>query len=227
MRISAIITAAGSGSRFKKNGKNPLPKQFIKLNGKPVILYSLLAFQKCRHIDEIIISAPEKYFDMLHSIAVKNGITKLTCITEGGKTRFESVRNAFFQADNSGKRLVMIHDAARPNIDIELIDGLITGLKRYDGITPGIKISETVKRTSNSVVTETIDRNNLFTIQTPQLFKYEALYSAYLKCGKRTDFTDEASLMEYAGYKIRLAEGKKDNIKITTPEDLKILRSVM
>ena len=96
MKTFAIITAAGSGSRFS-SGKNETPKQFIKLNGKPVILYSLEVFQKSRLIDEIFISANYKYFDLLHSMAVKNKITKLTTLVEGGKTRFNSVKNAFLR----------------------------------------------------------------------------------------------------------------------------------
>jgi len=226
-KVSAIITAAGSGKRFSKNRKKTLPKQFIKLNRKPVILYSLLVFQKNTNIDEIIVSADEKYFDLIHDIAYENRIRKLTCITEGGKTRFESVRNAFMQLDYADDRLVMIHDAVRPNIDNKLTECLISGIKKYDGIIPGMKIPETIKRANNGIVLETIDRVNLYTVQTPQLFTYKSLMSAYLKCGIKNDFTDESALVEYAGFKVKITEGKKDNIKLTTADDLKVLKLLM
>ena len=226
-KVSAIITAAGSGRRFNKEKKTAIPKQFVLLKGKPVILYSLVVFQKCKQVDEIIVSADKKYFNLLHNIAVKNGITKLTCIVEGGETRFESVRNAFMQAVNTKGRLVMVHDAARPNIDLPLIERLISERRNYDGIVPGIKIPETVKRAQKGIVTETLNREDLYTVQTPQLFKYDALLSAYLKSSNKNDYTDEASLAEYAGYKIRITEGKKGNIKITTAEDIKLLKLLM
>src|SRR6185295_15077254 len=97
MQVKAILTAAGSGERFKKLSKTGLPKQFVKLKGKPVFLYSLLALQKCKSINEIIITSAKEHFDYIHYVAAKNKITKLTHLAEGGSTRFESVRNGFKQ----------------------------------------------------------------------------------------------------------------------------------
>lgn len=223
-KISAIITAAGSGKRFSKKRKINLPKQFVKIKRKPVILYSLQLFQKNKNIEEIIISVNEQYFDLIHDIAVTYRISKLSCIVEGGKTRFESVRNAVMQIEKTSNRLVMVHDAARPNIDNSLIERLYGGIKNYDGIIPGIKIAETVKRCKNDIVIETVDRGNLVAVQTPQLFRYKSLISAYLICGNRVDFTDESALIEYAGFKVKLSEGKKDNIKLTDLDDLTRLK---
>jgi 2-C-methyl-D-erythritol 4-phosphate cytidylyltransferase len=97
-------------------------------------------------------------------------------------------------------------------------------IKKFDGVVPGIKIPETVKRAKNYIVTETIDRENLFTIQTPQVFRYKALKVSYEKYGSENDFTDEAALIERAGYRVKVAEGMRENIKITTPEDMRNLK---
>lgn len=226
-KITAIITAAGSGKRFGRKGGTALPKQFVMLKGKPVILHSMMVFQRSRYIDEIIISADKKYFDMLHDISVKNKVSKLTYIVEGGKTRYESVRNAFMQAVNLKYRLVMIHDAARPNIDSLFVESLIKGFKNCDGLVPAIKIPETVKRAKKGFVKETVNREELYTIQTPQLFTYSSLIASYLKGRRKHDFTDESSLVEASGFKVRIMPGKKENIKITTADDFKILKLLM
>ena len=226
MNTFAIITAAGSGSRFSP-GKKSIPKQFIRLEGKPVILFSLEAFQKCRQIDEILVSADNSYFDFIHSLAVKNGITKLTTLAEGGRTRFISVKNAFFQISGKPGDLIFIHDAARPNINRKFVEELLTSALKYGEVIPGIKIDETVKRENKGIVTRTINRDNLWTIQTPQVFRYSVLKKSYKKAGRKNDFTDEAGLVERAGYKVRLIKGSRDNIKITTQEDLQILKKIM
>ncbi len=236
MKVTAILTAAGSGSRFFRsarlwNGqaasKKQLPKQFLKLKGKPVILYSLRAFQKCRLINEIFVTAENSYFDLIHKIAFKNRITKLTTLVEGGKTRYDSVRNAFKQIEGKPDDLILIHDAARPNINVKAIGKLVNTAVKYGEVIPGTKISETVKKEKKSTVTETIDRSNLWTVQTPQVFRYKILKKAYERAGRKNNFTDEASLVENAGFKVRIIEGSRDNIKITAPEDIKLLKKLM
>ncbi len=222
MKVTVIIAAGGSGTRFSKSGT---PKQYLKISGKPVILHSLQVFQNSKLINEIIISANKEYFNFLHDLSLKNKITKLTKLVEGGKTRFESVRNAFNQIENSENGLVIIHDAARPNIDIYFIDRLVMEIGKHDGIIPGEKISETVKHVKNGIITGTVDRENLYAVQTPQVFKYKVLKASYMKCGQKNDFTDEAALVEYAGYKVKLTGGKKDNVKITASEDIQVIKT--
>lgn len=226
MKIFAIVTAAGSGSRFSSH-KESLPKQYLNLNGLPVILHSLLVLQKYTYIDEIFISAEPKYFNLIHSLAVKYKLTKLTTLVEGGKTRFQSVKNAFLQIEGNKNDLVLIHDAARPNINKKLVDNLITASRKFGEVIPGIKISETVKREKSGIVTETVNRNNLWLIQTPQIFRYEVLKKSYAKAGRKNDFTDESALVENAGYKVRIIESEMSNIKITTPEEIKTLKKLM
>ncbi len=200
-KVYAIITAGGTGSRFGKNSKLQKqrlqkPKQFMKLLGKPVILYSMTVFQKCKGIDEIIISADKKYFDYLHRLALKHNIKKLTRLVEGGKTRFESVKNAFRSIENQHNNdLILIHDAARPNISAFMVQDM---LNHSCEIITGCRISETIKRDKNSYVAETIPRENLWNIQTPQVFRYGILKASYKKCARKNDFTDEASMAERA-----------------------------
>jgi 2-C-methyl-D-erythritol 4-phosphate cytidylyltransferase len=226
MKTFAIITAAGSGSRFL-TGKKSIPKQYVRLNGKPVILYSLQAFQKIKLIDEILVSANRRYFDLIHSLAVKNKITKLTTLVEGGKTRFMSVKNAFLQTRGKPGDLVLIHDAARPNINKKLIEMLLTNALKYGEVIPGVKISETVKKESKGIIKGTVDRSNLWTVQTPQVFRYKILKKSYRKAGRKIDFTDEAALVENAGYRVRIIEGEKDNIKITSRDEIIMLKKIM
>lgn len=229
MKVYAILTAAGTGTRYYKNKKSTsqLPKQFIKLQNKPVILHSLFILQKCRFVNNILITADEKYFDFIHKLASDNHIAKLTHLVEGGKTRFQSVRNAFKQINANPADLVLIHDAVRPNITLQFVNGIIESAFMYCNVIPGIKISETVKKYKNGFVKETIERNNLCMIQTPQVFKYGELSASYKCTGGRTDFTDESSMVEDAGYKVKLIEGFTGNIKITTPEDITLLKKLM
>ncbi len=224
-KVYAIITAGGSGARFGKNLKSGKPKQYTNLLGKPVILYSMLVFQKWKDIDEIIISADKEYFDYIHTLAVKYKIKKLSRLVEGGKTRFASVKNAFMSIESPCKNdLVLIHDAARPNINTSLVQSM---LKESCEVITGCRVTETIKRDKNGYITDTLKRDNLWTVQTPQVFRYGILSKSYKKCGRKNDFTDESSLVEYAGYKVKIIEGSRDNIKITTLNDLAILKKIM
>lgn len=225
-RVTVIVTAAGSGSRFA-SGKGVKPKQFLKLNGIPVILHSLLAFQRSASVTEIIISADKKYFALLHELAVKNKISKLTSLIEGGKTRFESVKNAFLQINSTSNGIVLIHDAARPNISAKLVNALIKEAAIHPGVILACPVSETIKLAKNKIVEKTIDRSDLWLVQTPQVFRYHILDKSYNKAGNRKTFTDEASLVENGGFKVRLIEGSRENIKITTKEDLELLKRLM
>lgn len=229
MKIHVIITAAGSGTRFYKGDKSTslLPKQYIKLQNKPIFLHSLIVFQKCRLINDIFIAADKKYFGLVHKLAFDNAITKLTDLVEGGKTRFESVKNAFLKINASPSDLILVHDAVRPNITMQFVNGIVKSALKYGNVVPGIKISETVKKDRNGYVAETLDRNNLWMIQTPQVFKYAVLSSSYKKTRGRVDFTDESSMVEAAGFKVKLVEGFTGNIKITTNEDISILKKLM
>jgi 2-C-methyl-D-erythritol 4-phosphate cytidylyltransferase len=230
-KVFAILTAAGtgkrfSGSRFSGSSSRELPKQFQRISDKPVLYYPLIALNKSRAVSGIFISSIPEHFENIHAIAAKYKITKLMGLVEGGKTRFESVRNAFMQIDCRPNDLILIHDAARPNISVQFVNELIECAVKYGEIIPGCKVSETVKRVRSGIVKQTIDRSDLWSIQTPQIFRHKVLLGSYQKA-KGTSFTDEASLVESCGYKVRIAEGRKTNIKITLPEDLTLLKKIM
>lgn len=225
--VTAILTAAGRGERFRKNSsplKN-LPKQLVKINGKPIIYYSLIALEKCEAIDEIFVACSNEHIDFIHNLAVKNNIAKLAAFIEGGKTRFKSVKNAFNQITAGNNKLVLIHDAVRPNITANLIESMINNLgKNDDGIVTGTKVTDTVKKVVNEHIKSTVDRSELWTVQTPQIFKYSILKDSYRKAGRKKDFTDESSMVESAGYKVKILEGSRENIKITVPKDFELLK---
>lgn len=223
-KVYVIITAGGTGSRFAKD-RGAKPKQFQNLLGKPVILYSMQVFQKCKDVCEIIISADKKYFDFIHNLAVKNKITKLSGLVEGGSSRFQSVKNAFSSIENAGKNdVILIHDAARPNINIQMVRQM---LSVPGEAVIGCRITETVKKDKSGFIKETVSRENLWTVQTPQMFRHSILQNAYKKCGRKNDFTDESALVEYSGGKVKLIEGSRNNIKLTTPDDLALLKKIM
>jgi len=238
-KVIAIIAAGGSGSRFKEQTREETtsrktikgtPKQFLILSGKPVILHSLGALQKCASVDAIIIAAGKERFDYLHKLAHKNGIRKLIWLVEGGATRFESVRNAFMQIAQSSELekddLVLIHDAARPNVNPRLFENIIDAGFKYGEVIIGSRVSETIKRVNKDYVKETLDRSSLWSIQTPQIFRYGTLLNSYQKA-KRTEYTDESSLVEECGFKVRIIQGEKYNIKITSPADLQFLKKIV
>lgn len=226
--IHVIITAGGSGKRFNETRTNTAkPKQFLSLLGKPVILHSLLKFQKIKEVKSIIVSADRKYFNYIHLLAVKNKITKLKTLVDGGSTRFLSVRNAFNELNCLLDDIVMIHDAVRPNVTSGELKMLRDISFKEGEVILGRKVTETVKRTIKNVVSETISRQDMWLIQTPQAFRYSILSKAYILAGIKIDFTDESSLVEYAGFNVRVSEGSRNNIKITTLDDLKTLKKVM
>jgi 2-C-methyl-D-erythritol 4-phosphate cytidylyltransferase len=225
-KVHVIVTAAGSGSRFG-GSKKSLPKQFQNLNGKPVILYSLLAFQRSTHVNEIIISADKKYFELIHVLAGKHRITKIKILVEGGKSRFESVKNAFGQISSKPNDIVLIHDAARPNISSKLVNSLVKEAAKHGEVIPACLVSETIKLAKGNIVSRTVDRSNLWLVQTPQAFRYRTLEKSYKKAGRRKNFTDESSMVESCGFKVRVLESSIENIKITTKVDITLLKKLM
>jgi 2-C-methyl-D-erythritol 4-phosphate cytidylyltransferase len=222
MKCKLIIPASGTGTRF--GGR--IPKQFIKVNGKELIAYTIEKFHGLKEIDEIAISAEKKYIPALNKIINKYSFSKVTIITEGGKTRQESVHNCLKLLQCSKDELIAIHDAVRPFITRNLTLKMIKAGYRYNCAIPGIKVTDTLKMTDvKNTVVKTIERENLRSVQTPQVFRYGILIDSYHKAEKRKlTGTDESSLVEAAGYKVKITEGEITNIKITIKDDLKKLK---
>jgi 2-C-methyl-D-erythritol 4-phosphate cytidylyltransferase len=222
MSYFVIIPASGSGIRFL----NKTPKQFIKVKGKELITHTLKFFNSVKNIDSIIISTQKKFFRKMMKIVFENKLEKVTKIVEGGERRMDSVYNALMNLNCKKNDFIIIHDAVRPFVSMDLIQRLIKETKKFDAVIPGLLISDTVKRTDKKlIVRDTISRDNLHRIQTPQIFRYNILVKSFEKAYRDNYMgTDESSIVEYAGYKIKLIEGEASNIKITLKEDLKYFK---
>lgn len=218
MKIKVIIPASGSGERF--GGQTP--KQFLKIDGREIIAHTLEKFNSLKSVDEIIISTKLEYFVRLATIIKKHKFRKIKKIVEGGKRRQDSVYNALINLEIDDDDLILIHDAVRPFISSKKINELINAAKQEKCVILGLPVSETIKRAdNNNFIKETIDRSNLWSVQTPQAFRFDILKKSFEKA-YRENFTgtDESAMVENAGYKVKVIEGERKNIKITTKKDL-------
>lgn len=215
--VSAVIAAAGSGSRMKSS----VNKQFLLLDGIPVLAHTLKVFQDAEIIDEIVIVASEKELLSIEELVDKYNITKVKEITKGGATRQESVKCGLEKI--SGSR-VLIHDGARPFVTKKQIEEVAKKLLCCSAAAVGVKVKDTIKRVNkDNVIVETLDREELVQIQTPQGFVSDIIIDAHNRAEKEGVLvTDDCALAEYMGIDVYVVEGSSRNIKITVPEDLEI-----
>lgn len=223
--VTVIIAAAGSGTRM-----GGVPKPLIKLCKKYAVEYSLEAFSALDDVTRIVISTRAEDVDLYRQIAKNGNFDKVVAVIEGGSTRQESVTKAFKAAfDEKITDFVAIHDGARPLICSEHIEKAISEAKKYGCAVCASLCPDTVKRASESgFVTESVDREGLYLISTPQIFSYE-IYSAAIAKAERDGFegTDDSSLVTYADFKIRLCDIPRDNIKLTYPDDVAFAEAVL
>lgn len=218
-RACVIITAGGSGKRFGESG---LPKQYAELCGKPVIYYALRSFHDSDSVDEVLIVVPRDLIDYTREELVqKYGFNKVTQIVAGGDERQHSVENGF-RALSDKPGVVLVHDGVRPFIKKETIETVIKEALRSGAAITAIKVTDTVKKASpDSSIEGTLDREGIWLAQTPQGFRYEILDTALKKAGADGYLgTDESILVEMTGARVKLVEGSRYNIKITTKEDI-------
>lgn len=225
MKTVAIIPAGGMGKRLKSR----VAKQYLELNQLPILVNTLQVFQQSKTIDEIILVLPSD--DMIsarQALIDQYGLNKVKKIVAGGKERQDSVRNGLEAVDHKYD-LVLVHDAVRPFVTEKMIRQVVTTAKVAGAASVGVKAKDTVKETGkDNIVSCTIPRHNLWMTQTPQAFKLEILKKAYKKAYDEKYYgTDDASLVERMGVKVKMIEGSYDNIKITTPEDLVIARALI
>lgn len=216
-RTAAIIVAAGSGSRMRAD----ITKQFILLDGIPVVIRSILAFEASEYIDEIIIVAKSGEAELYPPLLEEYSINKVTRIVTGGETRQESVWNGFC-AISDKIDFVAIHDAARPLITTEQIKKVVLAGYDYRAATAGATSRDSVKLASISEhVDRSLDRDKVWLVQTPQVF-YADLYRAAAVVARKDNFkgTDDCSLAEHAGFSVKLVDCGHENIKLTSHEDL-------
>jgi len=215
----AIITAAGKGIRLKKDIK----KQYIKLKEKPIIYYTIKKFNDFNIIDEIIVVADKENIEyMKKEVIEKYNFHKVKTIVEGGKTRKESVYNGFKKIENKNS-IIIIHDGVRPFVENKVIFNSVKNASLYGASIAAVKSIDTVKIVEDEMVIDTLDRDKLRRVQTPQAFKYEILEESYKLVDRNSSkITDEAFIVESAGFPVHITESSEKNIKITTEFDLEL-----
>lgn len=217
----AIIAAGGRGKRFQTH----IPKQLLPLRGRPVLGWTLRAFQLEHAIDEILVTYPQDDPETqrrYHEVLEQEKITKARLVV-GGEERYHSVQNAFraivLAADAD---LVLIHDAARPLVSAVLLRRLIEAGREKGAVIPVWPVHETLKQVEHDRIVRTIPRQHMFVAQTPQVFRYGMLKSAYASVEASPAITDEAILVEKAGFEVMTVPGERRNIKVTEPADLEL-----
>lgn len=224
-KTAALILAAGNSTRMGGD----ISKQFMEVDGVPVLALTLMAYQNTARITEIVVAARVEDFDEIAKIREKYGISKLRQVVAGGKDRRESAERAFSKISDD-IRYVAIADGARCLITPEEITDVCLTAYRHRAASAAQKVVGTVKRTTpRGTVIETVDRRNLWEAQTPQVF-HVALYTAAMKKLKESGYsavTDDNEIVERMGAKIQLVECSKQNMKITTPEDIAIATAIL
>ena len=212
-----VIVAAGTGSRMNMG----INKQFIKLEGKEIIYYTIEKFYKNENIDDIVVVVKEDEAEFFKKEILDKYKFKNIKLAYGGKERQDSVYNGLKSLDKNCN-IVLIHDGARPFVSNKIINKSIEEAKENKAIVVGVPVKDTIKVIDNDKnIVDTPNRNILWAVQTPQTFDYNLLIKSYEDAFKDGFYgTDDAMLVERIGYKVKMVEGSYNNIKITTQEDL-------
>lgn len=224
-----VILAGGMGSRM---GMQDMPKQFIDVYGKPILVHTLEKFDNNINIDKICIVCVKDYIEDVEILVRKFEIKKVDLIVEGGSTRQESVNNALNELSRSCKEddIVVIHDSVRPLISSRIIDDNIFCAKEYEAVDTVIPASDTIVKSVNNIDIDSIPvRKELYLGQTPQSFKFGLIKKAHenAKVNNIEDSTDDCRLVLKMNHKVNLVEGDKMNFKITSAEDLTLLKAIV
>lgn len=227
MKCTAIILAAGQGKRMKTK----VQKQFLMLQGKPLLYYSLACFQKSDEIQEIVVVTGKESIDYCRSeIIEKYGFTKVKSIAEGGKERYDSVY-AGLEACSADTDYVFIHDGARPFVTEDIIKRTKEVAVTYQACIAGMPSKDTVKIIDeNNMVSATPERSRVWSVQTPQVFLYSLIKEAHdtARSVSMQEITDDAMVVEqYKNTPVHIVEGAYENIKITTPEDILVAEKIL
>lgn len=216
----AVIVAGGKGTRMN----SPVPKQFMELDGLPILMHTINAFVQYSAALKIILVLPSADIQTWHSLCCKHSFDQPLSVTKGGESRFESVKNGLDKiSDHSG--LVAIHDGVRPLISADIISASFRLASVHQSAIAAVRLKESLRITDKDT-TKALDRANYRLIQTPQTFTVKLIKTAYT-IKEQPDLTDDASVAEKAGFKISLFEGSYENIKVTTPEDIVIAEALL
>ena len=214
MKKSVVIVAGGKGIRFG----GELPKQFMPMNNKPVLMHTINAFYNCNNSFEIVVVIPENHFPLWADLCMRYNFTTPHKLVKGGSTRWESVKNGLNSVDENS--IIGIHDGVRPLISSALINSLYTSADSYGAVIPAIKVIDSLRvLDTNSDKSTAVNRELYRAVQTPQVFKGNIIKAAYNMPFEEV-FTDDASVVERYGVEIKIVEGEDSNIKITSAKDL-------
>ena len=215
----ALIVAGGKGTRIKSK----LPKQFLELNGKPVLLHTLEAFYRYSEQINIVLVLPEDDFTIWKEICKKYNFNKPIIVQKGGESRFQSVKNGLEKIEGDG--LVAIHDGVRPLVSEDIIGASFRLAAVHQSAVAAVRLKESIRMTDQDN-TKAMDRSRFRLIQTPQTFDLNLIKQAY-QIKENISMTDDASVAEKSGHVISLFEGSYENIKITTAEDLIVAAALL
>lgn len=218
-RVGVIVVAAGAGKRMAGTDKI-----FIPLAGKPLLAHTLGAFQSCSAVDDIVLVLPQGRLNEGKQLIEEHDISKVKDICAGGERRQDSVKVGLQRLDEC--RWVLVHDGARPCVTPTMIEDVLKAAAGSGAAIPAIPVSDTVKVASVDLfVEETLVRDRLWSVQTPQAFRFDIISEAHSKT--KWEVTDDASMVERLGYKVKISRGSTANIKVTTPEDLIIAEAIL
>ena len=217
----ALIVFGGKGERISSQ----VPKQFIKINGKDLVGYTIETFERHPLVDSILLVAPKDYLTYTKNLVLTSRFYKVTDVVAGGTNRQESVRNGLNALKCHDNDNILIHDGDRPLVSDALITTCLRELRKHNALTPVIKSEDALKEVSNSG-RKIIKDNINYDIQTPQGFKFKLIKDAHNKL-KDEQFSDDVSLIEALGGEVLLLEGEKNNFKVTKDEDLEYLKTLL
>ncbi len=223
--VSALIVAAGKGERLPGD----LAKQYLPLAGRPVLCRTLDVFAACGFIDDIFLIIPENDFDYCRkAILPLMTMARPINLVAGGERRQDSVFGGLRAVGGGRDRTVVVHDGVRPFVTPEMIRSCIDGIGDGDGCIAAVPVSDTLKTVDLSArITATVDRAGVWMAQTPQAFRYEALFQAHQQAAERQwQATDDAALLERLGKTVHVCPGSVRNIKLTTPDDLLLAAAI-
>ena len=218
----AILVAGGKGLRMGSD----IPKQFLPLRGRPVLMHTIDVFRRTYPDIHIILVLPREQQDYWRQLCRQHDYDVEVCVADGGETRFYSVRNGLSLIPDDARGVVGVHDGVRPFVSPETIRRCYEAAEECGAVVPVVPVVETVRQVLADGSSMTVDRNAYRLVQTPQTFDIQLLKKAY---GQPFDpfFTDDASVVEAMGYPIKLVEGNNENIKLTNPADLKLAEGMM
>ena len=222
MKVGAIIPAAGRGKRIGAS----VPKQFLEIQGKPLLHHTLTVFASCKLIDYVVLVMPQADVDEMG----EDWLNKYDIVREvvvGGEQRQDSVYNGFNSLEE-GTDIVVVHDGVRPFTTPQMVTATVEAAQQHGAAITAIPVSDTVKQAADGFVKQTVSRDGLWRVQTPQAFQCGLLQQAFKKAKKDSYYgTDEGSLVEYLGERVKIVPGSELNIKITRKEDLVLGESLL